>query len=149
EAKAVLRAAGIPCPEIATARTPAEVEDLAADMLTREDAVVVKLYSRTMTHKSDVGGVVLNLSTPAAARAAAQEISERVRAVDPDALDGFVVQPMVSRPRAHELLIGLTNDDVFGPVVLFGAGGTAVEVMRDTATGLVPVDDVLAGDMID
>ena len=149
EAKAVLRAAGVPCPEIATARTPAEVETLAADMLAREDAVVVKLYSRSMTHKSDVGGVVLNLSTSGDARMAAEQIAERVCAVDPDALDGFAVQPMVRRPRAHELLIGLTSDAVFGPVVMFGAGGTAVEVMRDTATGLVPVDDVLAGDMID
>lgn len=149
EAKAVLAAAGVVCPEIAVARSPAEVETLAADMLRREPAVVVKLYSRTMTHKSDVGGVVLNLTTVAAARAAAEQIADRVRAVDPAALDGFVVQPMVRRPRAHELLIGLTTDAVFGPVVVFGAGGTSVEVVRDTASGLVPVDDLLAGDMID
>jgi acetyltransferase len=149
EAKAVLSAAGVPCPEIAVARTPAEVEDLAAEMLQLEAAVVVKLYSTTMTHKSDVGGVVLNLATAAAARAAAEQIAVRVSSVDPEALNGFVVQPMVRRPRAHELLIGLTTDAVFGPVVMFGAGGTAVEVVRDTATGLVPVDDVLAGDLID
>jgi acetyltransferase len=149
EAKSVLRAAGVPCPEIAVAKTPDEVEDFAADMLQRESAVVVKLYSLTMTHKSDVGGVVLNLGTAAAARAAAEQIADRVRAVDPEALDGFVVQPMVRRPRAHELLIGLTTDAVFGPVVMFGAGGTTVEVVRDTSTGLVPVDDVLAADMID
>lgn len=92
---------------------------------------------------------MLNLGTAAAARAAAEQIADRVRAVDPEALDGFVVQPMVRRPRAHELLIGLTTDAVFGPVVMFGAGGTAVEVVRDTSTGLVPVDDVLAADMID
>ena len=149
EAKAVLSAAGVPCPEIAIARTPAEVEDIAAEMLQREAAVVVKLYSTTMTHKSDVGGVVLNLATAASAREAAEQIAVRVSSVDPEALNGFVVQPMVRRPRAHELLIGLTTDAVFGPVVMFGAGGTAVEVVRDTATGLVPVDDVLAGDMID
>ncbi|RYE88775.1 MAG: bifunctional acyl-CoA synthetase/GNAT family N-acetyltransferase [Hyphomicrobiales bacterium] len=148
EAKAVLVAAGLPCPPIAVAKTIDEVESLAAEMLQNESAVVVKLYSKTMTHKSDVGGVVLNLTSAAAARMAAEQIQQRVSSVDATALDGFVVQPMVRRPRAYELLIGLTSDAGFGPVVMFGAGGTAVEVVRDTATSLLPVDDVLAGDMI-
>ena len=150
EAKSVLAAYGIAVPEIIVAADAPAVERAAASLLGANAAVVVKLLSRTITHKSDIGGVVLGLATPQAARAAAEQIAARVAAVHPEGgLDGFAVQPMVRRPGAHELLVGLSTDPSFGPIVLFGAGGTAVEILADTATGLVPLDDVLAGDMID
>jgi acetyltransferase len=149
EAKSVLAAYGIAVPPIVVATSPAEVERAAADMLQTNEAVVVKMLSRSITHKSDLGGVVLNLTSPAAAREAAAQIAKRVTARYPAGLDGFAVQPMVKRPGAQELLVGLTTDASFGPIVVFGAGGTGVEVINDTATGLVPLDDVLAGDLID
>lgn len=150
EAKTVLRAYGLPVPEIVVARSEDEVVTAARDLLGRWDALVVKLYSRTITHKSDVGGVILDLKTPEEARAAAVAIRERLAAIGEEAgLDGFTVQPMVKRRNAHEVLVGLSTDPGFGPIVLFGAGGTAVEVLKDSATGLAPLDDVLAGDLID
>ncbi len=149
EAKSILRASGIDSPETILARTAEDVEQAASRLLAFHRAIVVKLYSKKLTHKSDVGGVVLDITTAAAARIAAEGIARRVESVDPAALDGFTVQPMVERPRAQELLVGVHTDAAFGPVVVFGAGGTAVEVLRDSATGLLPLDDVLAGDLID
>ena len=150
EAKAVLAAYRIPVPLIAVAADEAAVEEAAAQMLQSASMVVVKMLSKTITHKSDLGGVVLRLASAAAARQAAVEIRARVAAKHPGGgLDGFTVQAMISRPDAHEVLVGLATDPGFGPIVLFGAGGTAVEVLNDTATGLVPLDAVLAGDMIE
>ncbi|WP_421760861.1 GNAT family N-acetyltransferase [Devosia sp.] len=149
EAKSVLAAYGIAVPQIVVATSPEDVERAAAGMLQTNGAVVVKMLSRTITHKSDLGGVALNLTTPIAAREAAEQITARVTTRYPEGLDGFAVQPMVKRPGAQELLIGLTTDASFGPIVVFGAGGTGVEVINDTATGLVPLDEVLAGDLID
>src|SRR5690606_18476441 len=109
------------------------------------------LLSRTITHKSDVGGVVLGIKSPADARAAAVRITERILATGApaDAIDGFAVQAMISRPHAVELIAGLNRDPSFGPTIVFGAGGVAVEVVKDTALGLVPLDTLLAGDLID
>ena len=150
EAKAVLAAYGLPVPEIAVARDEDEVERLAGEMLGRHSAVVVKLLSRTITHKSDVGGVVLNLETRESAREAAVMIRRRVaERYSADALDGFTVQPMIERRDAIELIAGIATDPVFGPTIVFGAGGTSVEVVGDTATGIVPIDAVLAGDLVD
>jgi acetyltransferase len=118
-------------------------------MLASHEAVVVKLYSTTVSHKSDIGGVVLDLRSSAAAGDAAAAIRARAEAAGIAALDGFTVQPMVRLRHAHELLVGLTTDPSFGPVMVVGAGGTSVEVVRDTATGILPLDEVLAGDMID
>jgi acetyltransferase len=111
---------------------------------------VVKLISRAITHKSDVGGVVLDILSPLAAREAAEAIVARLRAHDPTAVvDGFSVQPMIERRNAWELLLGATRDPIFGPVVLFGSGGVSVEVVAETAVALPPLDTVLAGDLID
>ncbi|WP_417309410.1 GNAT family N-acetyltransferase [Devosia sp.] len=149
EAKAVLAAYGIPVPETLSCRDEAEVSAAATELLSEHKAVVLKLLSRTITHKSDVGGVVLNLATPAAAAEAATKMRDAILAADPDAqIDGFTVQPMIRRPHAQELIAGLSVDPVFGPTILFGAGGTSVEVVDDTATGLVPLDTVLAGELI-
>jgi acetyltransferase len=93
---------------------------------------------------------VLNIETPEAAHDAARTILERVRKAAPDAdVQGFAVQPMIVRRHAYELILGISRDPIFGPVVLFGSGGVSVEVVDDTAIGLPPLDDVLAGDLID
>jgi acetyltransferase len=151
EAKAVLAAYGVEVPQTLVASGPEEVRARAAELLRTHPAVVVKLLSRSLTHKSDVGGVVLGLSSAGDAQAAASRIGERVLAsgASADAIEGFVVQPMIVRPHAVELIIGINHDPGFGPTIVFGAGGTAVEVIRDTAIGLVPLDSLLAGDLID
>ncbi|MBN9310940.1 bifunctional acetate--CoA ligase family protein/GNAT family N-acetyltransferase [Devosia sp.] len=149
EAKAVIAAYGIPVPETHVVVSDEEVGTAAADLLTRHEAVVVKLYSRQISHKSDIGGVVLDITSREQAMVAAAGIRDRVKAAGLGAFEGFTVQPMITRRHAHELLLGLKTDPSFGPVIVFGAGGVAVEVVRDTATGLVPLDEVLAGDLID
>lgn len=149
EAKTVLAGLGIAVPETVTCATEADVERAAEQLLTRWPRVVVKLLSRQITHKSDVGGVMLDLSTASDARRAALAIRERVTTASPSALlDGFTVQPMIDRSDARELLAGLASDPSFGPVVAFGAGGTAVEVIDDTAIGVAPLDAQLAADMV-
>lgn len=149
EAKAVLAAYGIPVPETRTATSEQDVASITADLLERHDAVVVKLLAKQITHKSDIGGVVLDLDSPERAREAAAQIRARAAAAGLTAFEGFTIQPMVRRRHAHELLLGLNTDPSFGPVVVFGAGGVSVEVVRDTATGLAPLDEVLAEDLID
>lgn len=150
EAKAAIAAYGISVPETLIARTPEEVEKAAAGLLGSFDKVVVKLLSKAISHKSDIGGVVLDIETAQAAREAAAAIERRVREKAPQAdIDGYAVQPMVTRKRANELILGMSSDPIFGPTILFGAGGVAVEVMDDTAIALPPLDDILAGDLID
>ena len=149
EAKGVLRAYGIEVPDTRVAANEAEVGELAAVLLRSNGAVVVKLLSKRISHKSDIGGVMLDLRTAGDAVAAAATIRQRAATAGLVELDGFTVQPMVDRRHAQELLVGLTTDRSFGPVIVFGAGGTSVEVVRDTATGIVPLDEVLAGDLID
>lgn len=150
EAKAVAGAYGIPVPETIVARSADEVGEAAARLLETSRKVAVKLLSKTVTHKSDVGGVVLNIETAAAAREASQGILRRLHQHVPGTqLEGFAVQPMIERKQAQELILGISRDAIFGPLVLFGAGGVAVEVMDDTAIALPPLDDVLAGDLIE
>jgi acetyltransferase len=149
EAKAILACFGIPVVETHVAARIEDVEALAGELLARSKAIAVKLLSRDVTHKSDVGGVVLGLRSAAAAAKAAHAIEERLAAKAPDArIDGFTVQSMVDRPNAHELIIGVSEDNLFGPTILFGAGGTAVEVIADTAVALPPLDLKLAHDLI-
>ena len=150
EAKSVIAAYGIVVPEIITATTPDEVRTAAAHLLGKSEAVVVKLLSKTVSHKSDVGGVVLDVRDAEAAVAAAREITQRLAAHVAGAVpDGFSIQPMISRAHARELIAGVGDDPIFGPTIIFGAGGTSVEVVDDVATGLAPLDEILAGDLID
>jgi acetyltransferase len=150
EAKAVVSAYGMPVPETVIARTPDEVAETAARFLSQGGKVVVKLVSKAISHKSDVGGVVLNIETADAACEAAAAIARRVGEIAPAAdVAGFAVQPMVERRKAQELILGMSRDPIFGPVILFGSGGIAVEIVDDTAIALPPLDDVLAGDLID
>ncbi|MEN3950183.1 bifunctional acetate--CoA ligase family protein/GNAT family N-acetyltransferase [Iodidimonas sp. SYSU 1G8] len=142
EAKELLDAYEIPIVATRIARDADEAAALAEDM---SFPVVVKILSRDISHKSDVGGVALNLKSADAVRAAVDAISKRVGELRPEAvIDGFTVQQMVRRPGAHELLVGAFVDDVFGPVIMFGQGGTAVEVVRDRAVSLPPLNPVIA-----
>ncbi len=151
EAKGVLAAYGVPVPQTLIAKTPEAVRLLAQELLAQgHRSVVVKLLAHAVSHKSDLGGVVLNIATPEAAANAARGIGARFEAAYPDQRpEGFAVQPMVVRSAAFELIIGMSRDPVFGPALLFGAGGTAVEVLDDIAMALPPLDDVLGGDLID
>ena len=113
------------------------------------EAVALKVVSPDIVHKSDIGGVHLDLTGEADVREAARSILSRARRERPDArVTGFAVQPMVRKGRRRELIAGLAEDPVFGPVVVFGRGGTAVEVIDDRALGLPPLDLILAHDLI-
>jgi len=150
EAKRVFSAYGIPTPPTLVARDVAEAREVAEELLPSHSRLVVKLLSRDVTHKTDVGGVALGLKSPDAVARTVQDMSDKLAKTKPDArIDGFMIQPMVSLPDSNELIIGMKHDPTFGPVILFGAGGTAVEVLKDTAIALPPIDDVLAGDLID
>jgi len=142
EAKEVMAAYAIPVVPTHTAPDPEAAARLAAKLAT---PVALKILSKDITHKSDVGGVALDLRAPAAVRDAAEGMLERVRETHPEAdLGGFTVQPMVDRPGAFELIVGVVEDQQFGPLVLFGHGGTGVEVIDDSALALPPLNMHLA-----
>ncbi len=150
EAKAVLSAYGIPTVATRVAGSPEEVERITATLLGQTGSVAVKILSDDIPHKSDVGGVRLGLRSPQDARHAAQRMHQRVAELRPDArIKGFTVQPTITRLNAHELLIGVYEDRLFGPMILFGAGGTATEIIRDTAVALPPLDLELARDLME
>lgn len=148
ESKALIVAAGIPAAETLIAGS---VEEIAAatSLLPAAAGLALKILSRDISHKSDVDGVRLDLPDAAAARTAAEAMLKRVRELRPEArIDGFTLAPMIRRPNAHELILGMSVDENFGPMLLFGAGGTAVEVLRDTALALPPLDRDGALDLI-
>jgi acetyltransferase len=147
EAKTVLTAYGIPV--VPTVAVDATADSAAAAAATIGYPVVLKILSPDISHKSDVGGVQLNLRDEAALREAVEAMLKRVRAKMPRAqIAGFTVQNMASRPQAQELIVGASVDPVFGPVLLFGQGGIAVEVLADRAIGLPPLNRVLARELI-
>jgi acetyltransferase len=146
EAKALLAAYGIPVVETGIARTVEDAVGLAQKI---GFPVAIKILSPDISHKSDVGGVVLDLESPEAVRFAADSMHRRVHGLRPSArLDGFTVQAMARRADTSELIVGVATDPVFGPVILFGQGGTAVEVMADRAIALPPLNTVLARDLV-
>ena len=148
EVAKVFAAYAIPIARVALARDPDEAAAAAAPLLA-SGAVAVKIFSRDIVHKSDVGGVRLNLASEAAVREATADMIARVRAARPDArIEGVIVQAMIARPKARELLVGLADDPTFGPVVAFGWGGTAVATIDDKALALPPLDLNLARDLI-
>ena len=99
--------------------------------------VAVKILSREITHKSDVGGVALDLGSEQAVADAVRSMTDKVCTAAPGArIDGFVVQPMIKRPHAVELILGAAEDPVFGPILLVGHGGVAAEVIDDKALAL-------------
>src|SRR5215469_11060330 len=145
----VLAAYGIATTPVSPARDPDEAAMAARPHLARGDAVVLKIQSPDIVHKSEVDGVRLNLTTEAAVRQASADILSRARAGRPDArIIGLTVFPMVVRPKARELIVGLADDPTFGPVIVFGQGGTAVEAINDKALALPPLDLALARGLI-
>lgn len=146
ESKALLSAFHIPVAKTVVVRAPNE------GLLMAEEfgfPVAMKINSPDISHKSDAGGVKLNLMNAAAVRAAYHEIIEEVKAHRPDArVDGIAIQPMVRKPNGRELMVGVISDPVFGPVISFGAGGTAVEVLGDRAIALPPLNNFLVKELI-
>lgn len=147
EAKTLLAHCGIPV--VPTKCVGQDPEAAAGAAVLIGFPVTLKILSKDISHKSDVGGVALDLKDATAVRQAAQEMLTRVRRERPTAvLQGFTVQAMVARKHAQELIIGSTVDDIFGPVILFGQGGTAVEVVADRAIALPPLNTSLARNLV-
>jgi acetyltransferase len=142
EAKSVLKAAGIPVVDTHVARNESEASDHAESL---GFPVVLKLLSPTITHKTDVGGVRLNLQNRDDVVEAFRHIQSAVSDVD---FAGVTVQPMVTLRGSTELILGCSYDAQFGPVLLFGAGGIWVEVMQDRVLLLPPLSPKLAHDRI-
>lgn len=146
EVAALLRAYRIPQVQPHHADTPTAAAEAAAQI---GGPVALKIRSPDIIHKTDVGGVALDLPDAQAVQKAAELMLERVTKNRPDArIDGFQVEPMLDRSRSHELIVGIAIDPQFGPCVLFGQGGTAVEVLNDTALGLPPLNMRLAFDLM-
>ena len=146
EAKKVLAAYGIPTVETEVARSAEEAVDLADRM---GYPVVLKLDSETITHKTDVGGVRLNLQSADEVRAAFEGMETSIReGFGPEDFGGAAVQPMVDLD-GYELIVGSSLDPQFGPVLLFGSGGSLVEVYKDRALALPPLTTTLARRMME
>ncbi len=147
ESKAVLAAYGIPVVETRIVKNAADAAAVADRI---GYPVAIKILSPDVTHKSDVGGVALDLADGDAAVQAAEAMAARLHKFNPDAkLTGFTVQKMARRPGAHELIVGAVEDPIFGPVILFGQGGTGVEVIADKAVALPPLNIKLARELIE
>jgi len=147
ESKQLLAAYGIPVVRTEVA-TNADEAAKAADAIGYP--IVLKLYSRTITHKTDVGGVKLNLKDAAAVKEAFTQIKTSVLAkCKPSDFMGVTVQPMIKLADAYEIILGSSIDPQFGPVMLFGSGGQLVEVFKDRALGLPPLNAKLARQMMD
>ncbi|MGC2164912.1 MAG: bifunctional acetate--CoA ligase family protein/GNAT family N-acetyltransferase [Gallionella sp.] len=146
ESKALLSSFHIPVAKTLVARSPNEALLIAQQL---GFPVAMKINSPDITHKSDSGGVLLNLGNAHEVRAAYQHIQDNIRRNRPTArMDGISIEPMVIKPNGRELMIGVTSDAVFGPVITFGAGGTAVEIMGDRAVALPPLNNFLVRDLI-
>lgn len=146
EALALLEAYGVPVVRAATAATPDVAGHIAAEM---NGPVALKILSPDISHKSDIGGVRLGLRSAQEVEAAAREMQARIAALRPEArLQGFLVQLMAPKREAHELILGIGEDVVFGPFLLFGKGGVEVEVVADRAVGLPPLNPLLARALI-
>lgn len=142
ESKQILSAYGIPTVE---SRTAASVEEAIAHAEDLGYPVVMKLVSKTITHKTDVGGVKLNLQSSEAIRRAYAAIQDSVTAkAGAEHFQGVTVQPMINLSQGYELIIGSSLDIQFGPVILFGTGGQLVEVFKDSAIALPPLNTTLA-----
>lgn len=146
ETKAVLNAFGVPV-------VPTMEADTANEALVAAEAlgfpVAMKINSPDITHKSDVAGVRLNITSAAAVRTAFNEILDTARSKRPEAaIKGVTVEPMYRRANGRELLVGMVRDPVFGPAISIGAGGTMVEVIEDRSVSLPPLNRFIARQMI-
>jgi len=145
ESKQLLSAYGIPTIATSIATSDREAVEIAEIL---GYPVVLKLHSETITHKTDVGGVQLNLGDAKAVISAFEAIAQRVRAINPAAFLGVTVQPMV-KLEGYELILGSSIDPQFGPVMLFGSGGQLVEVFQDRSLALPPLNTTLARRMME
>jgi acetyltransferase len=142
----LLEAAGIPVVPVRRASSPDEAVEVAAELGL---PVALKILSPDIVHKTDIGGVVLNVRTAAEVLEAGKQMLARAAAARPQArLEGLLVQRMAGAD-AHELLLGVVRDAQFGPVVMVGFGGIYVEVLDDTAVRLAPLDRAEARRMLD
>ncbi len=149
EIAALFEAYAIPIVPTLAADNPDDAAAKAEPFLAKGLAVAVKILSRDITHKSDVGGVILGLVTKVAVRNAAVDVITRAKRVRPEAhVEGVMIQPMIARPGARELILGIADDPTFGPVMMFGRGGTAVEIINDKALALPPLDMNLARTLV-
>jgi acetyltransferase len=147
ESKQVLAAYHLPTVPTLTATSAEEAVGCAAKL---GFPVVLKLWSRTITHKTDVGGVQLNLQDAEAVRRAFTQIADSVGSrVGAEHCQGVTVQPMISLGDSYELIIGSSIDAQFGPILLFGSGGQLVEVYQDRAIALPPLNTTLAQRMME
>ena len=147
ESKALLAAFHIPVTQTLLARSANEAMMIASQI---GYPVALKIDSPDISHKSDVGGVALNVMNATAVRDIWQDMVEAVRAKQPDArINGVTVQAMARKKRGRELYIGVVTDDPFGPVIAFGAGGTMIELMNDHAMELPPLNQFLARRLIE
>jgi len=146
ETKALLAAFGVAVPGSILAAT----RDAAVQAAERTGfPVAMKIRSPDISHKSDVGGVRLNLQNAQMVASAFDDMLAHTRALRPEAkIDGVVIQPMLRYAHAREVLVGVTTDPVFGPVISFGSGGVSVEAVRDTAVALPPLNAMLAGELM-
>jgi len=146
ESKALLSAFNIPVARTMVAHSAGEALLIAQQL---GFPVAMKVNSPDISHKSDAGGVMLNLRNAHEVRAAYQHIQDNIRLNRPNArMEGISIEPMIIKPSGRELMIGVTTDPVFGPVITFGAGGTAVEIMGDRAVALPPLNNFLVRELI-
>lgn len=146
ESKQVLEAYDIPCVPTRVAKSATEASKLATEM---GFPIVLKVYSRTITHKTDVGGVKLNLQNAEAVKKAYDEIYTSVKKLaGEEHFQGVTVQPMI-KLEGYELILGSTVDEDFGPVLLFGSGGQLVEVYKDRSLAIPPLTTTLARRMME
>ena len=139
------------CYHIPTPRLKLVADEVEAVSVARKFAapVALKIASPDILHKSDVGGVALNLENAEMVRQAAEAMTQRLLMTAPKAkIQGFIIQEMIDKPRAHELIVGMAVDRQFGPFLLFGQGGTAVEVINDKALALPPLNLTLARELM-
>jgi acetyltransferase len=149
ELTAVLSAYSIPITPAVLARDSDEAVAAARPHLAKGVPVVLKIQSLDIVHKSEVGGVRLDLASEDAVREATADILSRAHAAKPEArIAGVTVFPMIVRPKARELIVGVADDPTFGPVIAFGQGGTAVEVISDKSLALPPLNLDLAKRLI-
>lgn len=146
ESKALLTAFDVPVVRTLEARN---INEALVHAETLGYPVAMKISSPTLPHAAAIGGVRLNIATPQATRAAFTELVSAAHNANPDAhIVGVTIERMHGKEHARELAVGISMDPVFGPVVTFGAGGSMIELIRDRAVGLPPLNEIIARDMI-
>lgn len=146
ESKALLHAFAIPVTQSIVCLSASDALVVAESM---DFPVAMKINSKNISHKSDVGGVRLNIGSALAIRSTYQELIDEVCDKFPEAtIEGVTIEPMYTPVNGRELLLGVTRDPVFGPAITFGAGGVQVEILKDRAVALPPLNTFLAKKMI-